>query len=236
MLREHNAALNLFETKPSSECTKLEEKELLIRLMRRTQNAEDLSSLSECLIDRFGSFSRVVNAETFELASLPGMSPQLIADLQLVALIAQKMTEPKIFSKNILANWEKVVGFCRVRMGHLKHEELNALFLDAHNNLSSVELVQRGTLSFIPCRPREIVSRALELGASKLVVVHNHPSGEVSPSEADVRMTQMLIEAMQLFDIELLDHLIISSSADFSFRSSGLMSRIKNFECWQEFV
>jgi DNA repair protein RadC len=163
-----------------------------------------------------------VNAKPERLVAF-GLSEgaaSLILATGAIALRAQKKT---ILEKPLLGNWQRIVDYCRAAMGHEAKEQFRLLFLDRKNHLLDEEVHQRGTIDHTPVYPREVVQRALEVGAGAIVLVHNHPSGDVSPSKADIDMTRSIIEACKPLGIAVHDHIIIGRKDVASFKSLGLL-------------
>ncbi len=152
------------------------------------------------------------------------MSENAAVLLKAVQALTQKMLRNDMEKKPILGSWQKLIDYCYVTMAHEKREHFRVLFLNRKNRLIADEVQQVGTVDHTPAYPREIVKRALELGATAMILVHNHPSGDPSPSDADIGMTKEIIRAAAALDILVHDHLIISQNGHVSFKSLGLLS------------
>lgn len=183
----------------------------------------DVKPLAKQLIDRFGSLANVLAASPTELAAAPGMGDTSIAALKIVVEAARRLAREEIADSTIITSWQQLIAYCRIALGREKVERFHVLFLDRKNRLISDESQQRGTVDHTPVYPREVVKRALELSASALILVHNHPSGDPTPSDADIAMTREVKEAAEKLGISLHDHIVISQRGHASFRSLGLL-------------
>lgn len=183
----------------------------------------DVKPLAKALIDRFGSLGAVLAAAPHDLQKVTGMGEASAAALKVAAEAGRRMAREEVIDRPVLSSWDKLLKYCRTALGHEKVERFHLLFLDRKNVLIADEVQQRGTVDHTPVYPREVVKRALELGASALIMVHNHPSGDPTPSRADIAMTQEVKEAAEKLGIAVHDHVIISKSGHNSFRSLGLL-------------
>jgi len=197
--------------------------ELLELLLFQAQPRGDAKPLAKRLIARFGSFAEAVSAPLDALAQVDGMGEASIAALKTAHAAATRLLGQSIRDRPVLSSWNQLLDYCRVAMASLPVEEVRVLYLDRKNRLIRDERQGRGTVDHTPLYPREVVKRALELGASALIVVHNHPSGDPSPSQADIAMTRQLAEAAATLGLVLHDHLIVARGGHTSFRSSGLL-------------
>ncbi|HVJ53104.1 MAG TPA: DNA repair protein RadC [Aliidongia sp.] len=197
--------------------------ELLELILFPAVPRQDTKPLAKALIERFGGFAGVVNAEPAELMAMAGMGETTTVAVKAVQAALQRVLKAEIVQRPVLSSWDRLLDYCRSTMAHARVEEFRLLFLDRKNALIADEVQQTGTVDHTPVYPREVVKRALELGASALILVHNHPSGDPTPSKADIEMTRDVIGAARPLGIEVHDHLIIGSGKHASLRGLGLM-------------
>lgn len=197
--------------------------EILEMLLFLSKPRGDTKPLAKELIKTFGSFGRVMNADPLALQKVKGMGEASIATLRILQECAERLLKEEAEEKPILQSWKALLDYCRTAMGHLATEEFRVLYLNKGNMLIEDEVQGNGTVDHTPVYPREVIKRALYLGASSLILVHNHPSGNPSPSKADIDLTQQIIMAAKTVGISVHDHLIISATRHFSFKSNGLM-------------
>lgn len=197
--------------------------ELLELLLFQARPRGDVKPLAKRLVARFGSFAEAVSAPVDALAQVDGMGEASIAALKTAHAAATRLLGQSVRDTPVLSSWSQLLDYCRVAMATLPVEEVRVLYLDRKNRLIRDERQGRGTVDHTPLYPREVVKRALELGASALIVVHNHPSGDPSPSQADIAMTRQLAEAAAALGLVLHDHLIVARGGHTSFRSAGLL-------------
>ena len=152
-----------------------------------------------------------------------GAGPAVVLELKLVEAAAQRMMRARVMQKPVLSSWDALLDYCHTTMAHRETEQVRVLFLDRTNVLIADEEQAKGTVDHVPVYPREIVKRALELNASALILVHNHPSGDPTPSEADISMTSQVQDACQALGLMLHDHLIIGKEREISFRAQRLL-------------
>lgn len=195
--------------------------ELLELVLFRAIPRRDVKPLARQLIERFGSFSAVISAPIERLNREAGVGPAVITELKIVEAAAHRLAQSRILDKPAISGWDALVNYCRTTMAHGNIEQFRILFLDRKNVLIADEPQAKGTIDHVPVYPREVVKRALELDASALVLVHNHPSGDPSPSEADITVTRQIEQAANTFNIMIHDHLIVGASGEFSFRAAG---------------
>ncbi len=182
----------------------------------------DVKPLAKELITHFGSFHSVFYASTDSLRAY-GLSENVIAGLKTIHASSLKILQQDVINLPVLNNWDKLLNYLRADMGHETQEHFRLLFLNKKNELMHDEIQQRGTVDHTPAYPREIIKRALELHATALILVHNHPSGDPKPSKADMDLTRVICEAAKLVGITVHDHVIISRTTIFSFKSQGLL-------------
>lgn len=197
--------------------------ELLELVLFRAIPRRDVKPLAKELIDRFGGFAETVSAPRERLAEVPGLGEAAVDELKIVQAAAQKLVRTRMLERPVISSWQAVLDHCTASMAHEKEEQFRVLFLDRKNVLIADEVQQRGTIDHTPVYPREVVRRALELRASALILVHNHPSGDPTPSRADVNMTKEIIEAAKALHITVHDHLVVGKGMTASFRSLGLL-------------
>jgi DNA repair protein RadC len=182
----------------------------------------DVESLVGQLLDRFGSLAEVMSADTDALAAA-GLSLPAIAGVKFVREVALRFMRAELHERPVVGSWDKLIEYCNAKIAYSKVEEFHVLFLDRKNALIKDERQQRGTINHTPVYTREVIKRALELGASALILVHNHPSGDPSPSAADIVVTQDIIKVAASLGIIVHDHLIIGRGGYISLRDRGLM-------------
>jgi DNA repair protein RadC len=197
--------------------------ELLELILFRAIPRQDVKPLARLLLDTFGDFNRVITASPSRLQMVKGAGPAVVLELKLVEAAAQRMMRARVIQKPILSSWDALLDYCHTTMAHRETEQFRVLFLDRKNVLIADEEQARGTVDHVPVYPREIVKRALELNASALILVHNHPSGDPTPSDADLSMTRQVKDACEALGLTLHDHLIIGKSRELSFRSTGYL-------------
>ena len=183
--------------------------ELLELVLFRAIPRRDVKPLAKAMIARFGSFAETIAARPERLREIPGLGESAITDLKIVEAAARRLTRGVVKARPTLGSWTEVLDYCRAAMAFNEQEEFRILFLDKRNMLIGDEVQGRGTVDHTPVYPREVVRRALELGSTALVLVHNHPSGDPTPSTADVRMTHEIIAIAKPMGIAIHDHLIV---------------------------
>ena len=197
--------------------------ELLELVLFRAIPRQDVKPLARQLLERFGDFNRVLSASPARLGEVPGVGPAVVTELKIVEAAAQRLARSRVMQQPVLSSWQALLDYCHTAMAHAEIESFRVLFLDRKNVLIADEAQGSGTVDHVPVYPREVVRRALELNASALILVHNHPSGDPTPSEADITMTAKVREAAQVMGITLHDHLIIGKSRELSFRAERLL-------------
>lgn len=183
----------------------------------------DVKPLAKALIARFGDLGRVCAATTDQLREVSGVGEKTAVDLKLLHAIAVRIAREQVTGRPVISSWSALLDYCRTALQHASTEEFRVLFLDKKNRLIADEFAARGTVDHAPVYPREIVKRALALDASALILVHNHPSGDPTPSSADIEMTKRLKEAAKPFDIVIHDHLVVGRDKTASFKGLGLL-------------
>ncbi len=183
----------------------------------------NVKPLAKALLARFGSFADVIAAAPERLREMPRIGDGAVAQLKIVEAAALRLARTRVLGKPALSSWTALIDYCAAAMGRHATEEFRVLFLDRKNVLIDDEVQSRGTVDHAPVYPREIVKRALELGASALILVHNHPSGDPTPSRADIEMTREIVAAAKALKIVIHDHLVIGRGGHASFKSLGLL-------------
>ncbi len=197
--------------------------ELLELILFRAIPRRDVKPLAHALLQKFGDFNRVISAPREQLQTVDGLGEAAALELKIVEAAAHRLARSKVIGRPVLSGWNALIEYCHTTMAHRETEQFRVLYLDLKNRLIADEEQARGTLNHVPVYPREVVKRALALNASALILVHNHPSGDPTPSEADIVVTRQMEKAAEVLGIELFDHLIIGQACELSFRASGLL-------------
>jgi DNA repair protein RadC len=197
--------------------------ELLELVLFRAIPRQDVKPIARLLLETFGDFNRILAAEPARLLAVKGVGEAVVQDLKIVEAAAHRMMRAKIMKRPVLSSWEALLDYCHTAMSHRETECFRVLFLDRKNVLIADEEQASGTIDHVPVYPREIVKRALELNASALILVHNHPSGDPTPSDSDIAMTNQVLDAASVLGITVHDHLIIGKSREVSFRGKGYL-------------
>ena len=183
----------------------------------------EVKPLAKALITRFGSFADVISADAKELVAVKGVGENTAVALKTIQAAAIRLAREQVMNQPVISSWQKLLDYCRASLAFAKTEEFRVLFLDRKNVLIADEMQQTGTVDHTPVYPREVVKRALDHGASAIIMVHNHPSGDPTPSKGDIEMTTEVREACEKLGISLHDHLIIGKRGHASFKSLGLL-------------
>jgi DNA repair protein RadC len=197
--------------------------ELLELVLFRALPRIDVKPLAKALLARFGSFAEVISAPPERLAEIKGLGSAAIAELKIVQAAATRLARGQVKGRPVLSSWANVLDYCRSAMAFADKEQFRILFLDKRNQLMADEVQQQGTVDHTPVYPREVVKRALELGATAIVLVHNHPSGDPTPSRADIQMTQAIIEVAKPLGISVHDHIIVGKDGHASLKGLRLI-------------
>ena len=203
--------------------TAMPDYELLELLLFRAIPRQDVKPLARLLLDTFGDLNRVVTAPPSRLMMVKGVGEAVVQDLKILEAVAQRMMRARVMHRPVLSSWDALVDYCHTAMAHRETEQFRVLYLDRKNVLIADEEQGKGTVDHVPVYPREVMKRALELNASAIIVVHNHPSGDPTPSQADISMTIQIQDAGQVLGVTLHDHLIIGKERELSFRSAGYL-------------
>lgn len=201
----------------------LDDYEILEVLLMAFIPRRDVKPIAKALETKFGSLSGVLAAPAADLIKVDGVGETVAAYLKAVAEMQSRASLQEIRKREVISSWSALLEYVRREMQHETREQFRVLFLDRKNQLIADEVMSQGTVDHAPVYPREIARRALELAASSLILVHNHPSGDTTPSRADIDMTREIIDALIPFEIEVHDHLIAGTGGVTSFRSAGLI-------------
>ncbi len=197
--------------------------ELLELVLFRSVPRRDVKGLAKALIARFGSFAEVVSAPVGRLVEVEGIGESIATDLEIIESAARRLARGAVTKRTILASWSSVLDYCRTSMAFAEKEIFRILFLDKRNALIADEVQQVGTVDHTPVYPREVVKRALELSATAVILVHNHPSGDPTPSAADIAMTRDLADIARPLGIIIHDHIIVGREGHASFKGLKLI-------------
>lgn len=197
--------------------------ELLELVLFRAIPRRDVKPLARQLLEKFGDFNHTLSAPRHRLTEVPGVGDAVVTELKIVEAAAHRFARGQVLDRQVVSSWDALINYCHTAMSHLEIEEFRILFLDRKNVLIADEPQARGTVDHVPVYPREVVKRALELNASALILVHNHPSGDPTPSQADIDMTAQIQAAADALGLTLHDHLVIGKSRELSFRAEGLI-------------
>jgi DNA repair protein RadC len=184
---------------------------------------KDTKPLAKRLLARFGSYAEVIAAPRQRLMEIEGVGEAVVNQLKIVEAAAARLTQAHVIGKSALSSWTALIDYCMATMARAPAEEFRVLYLDRKNVLIADEVQARGTVDHAPDYPREIIKRALEHGACALILVHNHPSGDPTPSKADIAMTREIVEAAKALKIAIHDHLVIGRGGHASFKTLGLL-------------
>jgi DNA repair protein RadC len=197
--------------------------ELLELLLFSALPRRDTKPIAKALIARFGSFAEVIAAPPHLLKEVDSVGDAVVTALKVVEAAAQRVARGQVRKREVLSSWNSVVDYCRAAMAFADKEQFRILFLDKRNQLIADEVQQTGTVDHTPVYPREVVKRALELSATAVILVHNHPSGDPSPSRADIQMTQAIIDVAKPLGIAVHDHLIVGRDGHASLKGMKLI-------------
>lgn len=197
--------------------------ELLELILFSARPRGDVKPLAKRLLKEFGSFAKVMYADEAALRAIDEVGDATIAALKTIRISAQRMIKSEIANQPVIQSWSALMDYCKLAMGQNKIEEFRVLFLNHRHALIADEVMQRGTVNHTPVYPREIIKRALELSASAIILLHNHPSGDATPSKADIDITKKIVEAAGTVNITIHDHVIITETGYYSFKSFGLI-------------
>ena len=182
----------------------------------------DVKPLAKRLLTRFGSLAEVLSAPIEDLRTVGGIGETTALDLKLVHELSQRMGLEPLRRRTVISSWSALLSYVRIALAHEPREQFRVLFLDRKNQLIADEVMNEGTVDHAPVYPREIVRRSLELSASSVILVHNHPSGDPTPSQADIEMTRQVVEAGRPLRVTVHDHLVVGREGVASFKALGL--------------
>ena len=197
--------------------------ELLELVLFRAIPQRDVKPLAKNLISKFGSFPEVIAAPPARLAEIKGIGEAAITELKVVNAAAGRLARGQVQKRPVLSSWSNVIDYCRTAMAFADKEQFRVLFLDKRNQLIVDELQRVGTIDHTPVYPREVVKRALELSATALILVHNHPSGDPTPSQADIQMMQTIVDVARPLGIAVHDHIVVGKEGHASFKGLRLI-------------
>ena len=197
--------------------------ELLELVLFRAAPRRDTKPLAKALIARFGTFAEALNAPEELLREIPGIGEAAITELKLVRAAALRLMRGEVLERPVLTSWSQVLDYCRASMGFASKEQFRILFLDKRNQIIADEVQQTGTVDHTPVYVREVVKRALELSATAIVLVHNHPSGDPTPSSADIAMTKEIAAAAKPLGVAVHDHIIVGRQGHASLKGLRLL-------------
>jgi DNA repair protein RadC len=201
----------------------LSDYELLEMVLFRALPRRDVQPLAKMLIGKFGSFAEVVHAPELRLKEISGLGDSVVTEIKLIAAAASRVAKGQLKQKAVLSSWTAVIDYCRTAMAFADKEQFRILFLDKRNQLIADEVQQVGTVDHTPVYPREVVKRALELSATAIILVHNHPSGDPTPSNADIQMTQSIMSISGPLGISVHDHIIVGKNGHASMKALRLI-------------
>lgn len=184
---------------------------------------QDVKPLARKLIEKFGDFNRVLSATPEQLRTVVGVGDAVVVSLKVIEAAAHRLSRSKMIRHHVLTGWDALLDYCHATMSNRETEQFRIIYLDVKNTVIADEEQAKGTVDHVPVYPREVVKRALELNATALILVHNHPSGDPTPSQADIEMTRAISLAAKALNITVHDHLIIGKSIEVSFRAEGLL-------------
>ncbi len=196
--------------------------ELLELILARSLPRRDVKPLAKALLARFGGLAGVLGAPSEDVRRIKGVGPSLALDLKLVHEATVRMGRGEVAKRPVISSWSALLAYARTAIAHEPREQFRVLFLDKKNQLIADEVMNRGTVDHAPVYPREVMRLALELSASAVILVHNHPSGDPTPSAADVEMTRQVVEAGRPLRIAVHDHLVVGREGVASFKALGL--------------
>jgi len=197
--------------------------ELLELLLFRSLPQGDVKPLAKALLARFGGLAGVLSARPEELRTVKGIGASASLDLKLLHEATLRIGRGEVASRPVISSWSALLGYAKTALAHEAREQFRVLFLDKKNQLIADETMNQGTVDHAPVYPREVMRRALELSSSAVILVHNHPSGDPSPSAADIDMTRQVVEAGRALKIAVHDHLVVGREGVASFKALGLI-------------
>ena len=203
--------------------TALADYEMLELVLFRAIPRRDVKPIAKRLLAEFGDFNRVITAPAARLSKVQGVGSAAVQELKIVEAAAHMLGQARVLGQNAITSWSSLMDYCKTVMAHRETEQFRVLYLDRKNTLIADEPQAVGTVDHVPVYPREVVKRALELNASSLILVHNHPSGSPDPSNEDILMTNRIVDAAKALGISVHDHIVIGKETDASFKALGLI-------------
>ncbi len=201
----------------------LQDYEILELVLFRAIPRKDVKPLAKELLAKFGGFAETIAAPIERLTEVKGVSEAVALELKIVQAASLRLAQARVLKRTIIGNWNELLSYCRAAMADAQREQFRVLFLDKKNHLIADEVQQEGTVDHTPVYPREICKRALELGASAVILAHNHPSGDPTPSRADIDMTNQIVRAAAALGIRVHDHIVVGKAREASFKALGLL-------------
>lgn len=199
------------------------EQDLLEMILFRAIPRREVRSLAMRLLEVFDDLNRVIGASRNRLAAVQGVGSQVIHELKIVEAAGHTMARAKVMQREVISNWEALLCYCQTKMAHMEREQFRVLFLDRRNCLIADVALQNGTVDHVPVYPREVARKALEVNASAVILVHNHPSGDAAPSPEDVSMTKKVQAGVEAVGVTLHDHVIVGRGNNYSLRAHDLI-------------
>ncbi len=197
--------------------------EMLELILFAAKPRGDVKPLAKQLLKEFGSFSGVIKALPEDLRKIAGVGDSVVTSLKMVQAASERMLREEVLDRPLIQSWSAMLDYAKTTMAHKQIEEFRILFLNRRNEIIRDEVQQRGTVDHTPVYTREVIKRALELGASNIILMHNHPSGDHTPSKGDISITKQVIDAAKAVGISVHDHIIISQRGHYSFRANGII-------------
>lgn len=197
--------------------------ELLELVLFQSIPRGDVKPRAKALIDRFGSFADALSADPVQIREVSGIGEGTISSLKVFHAASLRLLQGRILDRPVISSWQALLDYCQASMGYHDREQFRILFLDVKNVLIADEIQQQGTINHTPVYPREVITRALALSASAIILVHNHPSGDPTPSNADIEITKEIVEAGRPLGVSVHDHVIVGRGEHLSFKSVGLL-------------
>ena len=219
----HGHRMRLRERFQSAGPDALSDYELLEMVLFTAQPRGDMKPLAKSLLKTFGSFAEVIHAPATRLREIKGIGDRTITEFKLIAAAAHRIARGQLRQRTLLSSWNDVIAYCRTSMAFADKEQFRILFLDKRNQLIADEVQQTGTVDHTPVYPREVIKRALELSATAIILVHNHPSGDPTPSGADIQMTKSIIDIAGPLGISVHDHIIVGRGGHASMKGLRLI-------------
>ena len=197
--------------------------EMLELILFRAIPQRDVKPLAKTLLEKFGSYAEVISAPPERLKEVDGLGDAAVTEFKIVAAAAQRLAKGQVRKRPVLSSWSSVLDYCRAAQAFAEKEQFRILFLDKRNQLIADEVQQQGTVDHTPVYPREVVKRALELSATAIILVHNHPSGDPTPSSADIEMTKQVANVAKPLGVQLYDHIIVGKDGHASLKGLRLI-------------